>query len=614
MERHSKCRPVMILGTTPRISVTIARSLHHQGIAVEVAGFMDDDHPVDSRAIRAFHRLPPKDRYPAQFLDSLLALIRERGFDMVIPVNDAALSALAEHYGKLAPLVHVGCPEPRIVVRVLNKALTLDAAQQCGIGVPATCTINSVTDVERAVARLRFPLVAKAEQRGGKIFRVRYFHSLQQLWDALRMNELWPIVLQEYCPGVGIGVEMLMHNGECVAAFQHRRLKEAPASGGVAVLAIAEALDSGLYGSSLKLLRALEWEGPAMVEFRADPVTGNRVLMEVNGRYWGTSSLPILAGVDFPFYHWEVVHGELPRVPELYAVGMRWRWTPGYIDRLYGIMAGPTSRVGGSRSRVREILLVFRDFLPTIREALWSWTDPIPFFAELARTIRTYVSFALKSLPRKLVPRRMKIYASIYFRLRPQARSLYAKLRAVDALAVNRGRNRESLPCNVRSVLFVCYGNIMRSPMAEAMLKRVLAEEGVRDVSVTSAGLHAQPGRMVHPWALTVSHELAVPLDNHHARTLTREMVAASDAIFAMDFENLAELLALYPEAKHKIYLISVCAGGSARNREIPDPYYEDVEATRRCYAILMECIRNLARSMAPAGEAERAAGSLAHS
>src|SRR5262249_42769352 len=58
-----------------------------------------------------------------------------------------------------------------------------------------------------------------------------------------------PMLLQEFCTGVGVGVEVLVHRGECVAVFQHRRLKEWPYRGGYAVMAVAEAPDPKLVQS-----------------------------------------------------------------------------------------------------------------------------------------------------------------------------------------------------------------------------------------------------------------------------------------------------------------------------------------------------------------------------
>ena len=346
-----------------------------------------------------------------------------------------------------------------------------------------------------------------------------------------------------------------------------------------------------------------------MVEFRVDQETGTCFFMEVNGRYWGTSSLPILAGVDFPLYHWQILHSEQPRVPGQYAIGMRWRWTPGYLDRLYSIMARSRGKIVCNTSRIRELVQAPMDFLPTIREALWSWSDPEPFFSELAASTYGHLIATVNWLLRKLTPGGTSRYAKIYLRLRPEARTTYARLRTADALGAYR-KYSQAIPGRVRSVLFVCYGNIMRSPMAEAMLKRALAEQGINCVGVQSAGLHARAGHEAHPLARRVSRAIGLPLDNHRAQLLTPEMVASSDVIFAMDFENLAELCAVHPDAKNKIHMLSAFAEGKQRNREIADPYYGDEETTRQCYAVLMQCVRNLAQNVFPARESAAAVDS----
>jgi protein-tyrosine-phosphatase len=143
------------------------------------------------------------------------------------------------------------------------------------------------------------------------------------------------------------------------------------------------------------------------------------------------------------------------------------------------------------------------------------------------------------------------------------------------------------------------------------MLKHVLAARGIDGPVVRSAGLHAVPGREAHACALAVSTELGIPLDQHRAQPLTPELVSGSDLIFAMDFENLAELETLYPAARNKIFLLSRYAEGRQRNREIPDPYFGDIETTRRCYSVLRACIDNLARKI---GSSREMRESLSHS
>jgi|GEM_PF-6350574 len=79
-----------------------------------------------------------------------------------------------------------------------------------------------------------------------------------------------------------------------------------------------------------------------------------------------------------------------------------------------------------------------------------------------------------------------------------------------------------------------------------------------------------------------------------------------------MDFQNKAELLARYPDARGKIFLRSAYAEGSQRYREIPDPYFGVQDEARCCYAVLKAFIDNLVRSLVPAASrlvAQRSAG-----
>ena len=184
-----------------------------------------------------------------------------------------------------------------------------------------------------------------------------------------------------------------------------------------------------------------------------------------------------------------------------------------------------------------------------------------------------------------------------FLRLGPKAGAIYAWYRLLDCMGV-RPQKRERIPPSTRSVLFVCFGNIMRSPMAEAMFRQSTAGTQIL-VTAVSAGLHAIPSREAHPRALVASSEFGISLVEHRAQLLTPEMVSQADAIFVMDFQNKAEVLALYPEARDKVVMLSEYADGAERYREIPDPYFGDLESTRRCYAILQTCIHNLAAELA---------------
>jgi len=132
--------------------------------------------------------------------------------------------------------------------------------------------------------------------------------------------------------------------------------------------------------------------------------------------------------------------------------------------------------------------------------------------------------------------------------------------------------------------------------MSEALLKRYRANSNGEPVSIISAGLHPRPGNSADPRARVVAREFGISLEAHRAQPLTQEMVNQADAIFGMDFRNLVELLAQFPEAKRKIFMLgSYC---EREQREIPDPYFGDEDEVRRCYKTLEICIQNLAASL----------------
>jgi len=206
----------------------------------------------------------------------------------------------------------------------------------------------------------------------------------------------------------------------------------------------------------------------------------------------------------------------------------------------------------------------------------------------------------LKHTLQKLVPSALRKERDTFLRLGERAGPIYARLRLEDIVGI-RSSNTAKIKPGSRSFLFVCFGNIMRSPMAELLLRKSVADANLPDIRVSSAGLHAVPDNPAHPRAVTASAELGLPLAEHRAQLLTPEMVTHADAIFAMDFQNKAELLALYPESASKILMLSVYADGPERGREIADPYFGDIDTTRRCYSVLQTCVRNLTAALVAA-------------
>lgn len=397
--------PVLVFGCIPRIVVAIARSLHAYGVPVDVANW-ETGSPIRSRAIREFVRLPNPETARIDFITRLRSLVTDGGYDMLIPADDQALAAVVGRYDDLKDLVHIACPPPNVTRLVLNKASTLEIAEKQGIRVPRTVVASNSAQLEELLGTLPFPWILKPAEKEphGEEFkscRLANFDELRKRFPTpceFRPN----ILVQEYCEGVGVGIEMLLDKGECRAVFQHRRLKELPHSGGYAVVAVAQQPDPALFQSSLTLLRALQWDGIAMVEFKFNPVDGSAVLMEVNGRYWGTIALPAMAGLDFPLCHWKLVHGELLEVLNRCVADTKWRWTMGYIARLHGLLIAAPRSSAARKVLFNDLVHLSEDFGAAVHDPMLEMSDPAAIATEALLTTKYLLKSDLNALWRRL--------------------------------------------------------------------------------------------------------------------------------------------------------------------------------------------------------------------
>ena len=125
-------------------------------------------------------------------------------------------------------------------------------------------------------------------------------------------------------------------------------------------------------------------------------------------------------------------------------------------------------------------------------------------------------------------------------------------------------------------VLFVCMGNICRSPTAEGAFRKVVTDAGLLDrIHIESAGTHAY--HVGHPpdhRAQAAANRRGIMLKNIRAKRVRDEDFESFDYILAMDRDNLGELAARAPqEYRDRLHLFLEFAGAGGA-LEVPDPYY----------------------------------------
>jgi len=130
-----------------------------------------------------------------------------------------------------------------------------------------------------------------------------------------------------------------------------------------------------------------------------------------------------------------------------------------------------------------------------------------------------------------------------------------------------------------RMIVFVCTGNICRSPMAEYLLRRRL--EGIQGVRVKSAGIMALRGQPASPEAVTAMKEVGVDLTPHKSQPLTWELVDEADLIVVMTSAHLAAVQGRFPDAMEKTRRM-MSFSDMPLSADVADPIGLSVDVYRR--------------------------------
>ena len=141
------------------------------------------------------------------------------------------------------------------------------------------------------------------------------------------------------------------------------------------------------------------------------------------------------------------------------------------------------------------------------------------------------------------------------------------------------------------TVLFVCLGNVCRSPYAERVLHRAVG----KTTAVESAGF-IKPGRTPPDTALQVAGERGIEHGDHRSRVVTREMLERADAVFFFDRFNRADLLQTSGVDRDRLYWLGDLDPEWEGRRAILDPWGKDEAEFHRVFARIERCVAELER------------------
>jgi predicted ATP-grasp superfamily ATP-dependent carboligase len=325
---------------------------------------------------------PSSKRFPDQFIEFLLKEIKKDRYDCLFPMEEETLVLMAKYREEISSYVPLLIPNLQKIEFVRDKGKLIRFAEDHGIPVPKTFHIppslsSSPLVAEGWVGGGPNPAVIKPRISSGS-FGIVYVTKREDLLPSYRkVHARYPFPLvQEWIPdGMGtFGFSALLDkNSDVKAAFIHKKMRMYPVQGGPSTLREG-VCHPQIMELGISLLKALNWTGIAMAEFKVDPRDGIPKLMEVNPRFWGSLQLAITSGVDFPWLMLKLARGEdFPPVLD-YRVNKRCRW----------LLFGDILHFFKNPRRFHLEPSFFRFFDSNTSDDIFSLDDPLPVLGAAA--------------------------------------------------------------------------------------------------------------------------------------------------------------------------------------------------------------------------------------
>lgn len=537
---------VLVLGHGERAFLSVIRSLGRAGLNVHVAMCAPEDLALKSRYVDRWHDVPEYQPGTGTWLQAMERIVSETPFQLVIPCEDQAVIPLQIHRERLERHCRLYTLTDHAFQVAFSKIKSYELAKTLGIPQPRSEILDEVFRDE-VVENFSLPVIVKppssftSADTSAKRSVVRC-RTRAELSEKLSDVKRWGAgLIQENFIGTGVGVELLACNGDVLVAFQHIRIHE-PLEGGGSSYRCSAKLSPLLLAASKALMKELEYTGVAMVEFKQNFDTGQFVFVEINGRFWGSLPLAIAAGVDFPRFLYEMLIHDRREYPRDYRVPIfcrnvasdqRWLRENFAADKSDPLLA--TRSLRSVAAEIKHILL-FRERWDTLTIG-----DPFPGVADL-------MGIGFDAIGKLCKVCRRHINQSAPIRKRRRSRVL-------------------AIAQTARNILFVCKGNICRSPFAELYSREHLPA----NLTLQSCGYYPASGRSSPELAQQVALKFGVDESAHRSRIINDELVQQADLIFTFDEHNLATILDRFPTASGRVFALrSVCDSGPD---EVADPY-----------------------------------------
>jgi D-aspartate ligase len=329
-----------------------------------------------------------------EFITALMTLGPELNQKAVLfPCSDLSVLVISRRRDELERWYHVVLPEPQVVEMLMDKVSFYTYAREAALPIPRTFIITSMSEVERAAAELTFPCILKPPMRTpaweqhvrAKVFKIS---NAEELLAVYERYSPWAKVLmvQEWIEGT----DAELYSCNCyfnadskpLVTFVSRKLRQWPPEIGVSSLG-EECRNDTVLQETIRLFQSVGYRGLGYVEMKRDVRTGEHFIIEPNiGRPTGRSAIAEAGGVAMLYAAYcDTVQSPLPANLEQKYRGAKWIYLRQDIQ----------SALHYWRRGDLTLMQWWRSWRGRKTDAVFSWTDPAPFWADLRRSIDLFL-------------------------------------------------------------------------------------------------------------------------------------------------------------------------------------------------------------------------------
>lgn len=300
---------VLITEASERAALAAIRDLGRAGLSVTAADSVPIATGFWSRWCGDHFTYPSPASHPEAWLECIVSKLKQHHYDMLVCIDDVAVLLCAQHRELIEAHTCFPFPDYNTLWLARDKGETFRIAQEAGIPCPRTLRVSDLASLKEMAEEAPYPCLIKPRESSGARGITRVDSPQELLRQYPRVHEQYPLpLIQEYIPTdegqYDVGV-LFDRQGEVCAIHQFQQLREYPLDGGPATLRMS-IWDEEAKSLAVRLLKAMDWYGVALVEMKRDRRDGQLKLLEVNPRFWASLHLACVSGVPFPRMLYEV--------------------------------------------------------------------------------------------------------------------------------------------------------------------------------------------------------------------------------------------------------------------------------------------------------------------